>query len=43
MLIKLILILKHNELFVKHTIKNEIRQSLSKYNHEHDIHVDEKQ
>ena len=30
-------IIKHNELFAKHTEKNEVRQSLSKYNHGNNI------
>ena len=31
-------IIKYNELLAEHTIKNEIRQLLSKYKHGKDIH-----
>ena len=31
-------IIKHNELLAEHAIKNEIRQSLSKYMHGNDIY-----
>ena len=30
--------IKHNELLAEHTIKNKVRQLLSKYKHENDIH-----
>ena len=30
-------IIKHDELLAEHSIKNEIRQLLSKYEHENDI------
>ena len=30
-------IIKHNELLVQHTIKNEVRQLLSKYKHKNNI------
>ena len=36
-------IIKHNELLAEHTIKNEIRQLLSKYKHAKDIHEQGKQ
>ena len=35
--------IKHNELLVEHTIKDEIRKLLSKYKHGKDIHVHGKQ
>ena len=31
-------VIKHNEVLAEHTIKNEIRQLLSKYEHANDIH-----
>ena len=36
-------IIKHNVLLAEHTIKNEIRQLLSKYKYGNDIHEHEKQ
>ena len=36
-------IIKSNEISAEHTIKNEIRQLLSKYKHGNNIHVHEKQ
>ena len=36
-------IIKHNKLLPENTIKNEIRQLLSKYRHENDIPEQEKQ
>ena len=31
-------IIKHNELLAEHTIKNEVRQLISKFKHGNDIH-----
>ena len=38
-----ILIIKYNKPFVEHTIKNKIRQLLSKYKHGNNIQEHEKQ
>ena len=36
-------IIQHNEFLAEHTIKNEVRQLLSKYKHGNDIHKHGKQ